>query len=113
MNKDKNVFCDSCGKILEIKTIANNQLGICSCGFIKRIKLLTTSEKMPEKDEVGEGVAVEIQTHGFPNKCKKCGYGECDVYDLGASYSDESDVYLYRCKKCGYVERQADGSGNK
>jgi len=32
---------------------------------------------------------------------------------LGASYSDEADVYLFQCKKCGFVERQADGSGNK
>jgi len=111
---NENMFCESCGKIVELKDFRDAKLGVCICGVVKIFHdEIVTSEKVHNKAEVGEGVTVEIPTQGFPNICKKCGYGECDVYDLGASYSDESDVYLYKCKKCGYVERQADGSGNK
>jgi len=110
---EEELFCDECGKIMDIVKIKNKQFLICSCSFVKELKSdIKTSEKIPKKSEIGKGVAVEIKTHGFPHKCKKCGFGECDVYDLGAKYSDESNVYLYQCKKCGYVERQADGSGN-
>ena len=50
---------------------------------------------------------------GFPNTCKKCGHEGADVADLGAAYSDEANIYLFKCKKCGFTERQADGSSNK
>ena len=68
---------------------------------------------MPQKAQVGEGIALPEKSAGFPNTCKKCGYEECDVNDLGAPYSDESNIILYTCKKCGFVERQADGTGNR
>ena len=34
------------------------------------------------------------------------------VKDLGTSYSDESNVYLFKCTKCGHIDRQADGCSN-
>ncbi len=52
----------------------------------------------------------EPEEKGFPNTCKKCGYGYADVIDLGASWTDEANVYLFKCKKCGYVTRDAYGS---
>ena len=71
------------------------------------------TEKTRKKEEKANGVfSAEETAEGFPHKCEKCGHGEADVHDLGAPYSDESNVYLFKCKKCGYVKRQADGSGN-
>lgn len=112
----KKIFCENCGTILLVKTSKEKKkFGICeNCGFIKQIRSsIISHEKEIKKSKVGEGIAKESKTQGFPHKCKKCGYKECDIYDLGASYSDEANVYLYQCKKCGHVERQADGTGNK
>jgi len=107
-------FCDVCGKILEIKTTKEKTFGICKCGYVKEIEdSVSVSEKGRRKQKVGKGVAEAVVEKGFPHICKKCGFGECEVYDLGASWSDESNIYLFKCKKCGFVERQADGSSNK
>ena len=64
--------------------------------------------------EIKEGILNETKTSssGFPHTCKKCGYAQADVTELGASYSDEADKFLFTCKKCGFTERQHDGSGN-
>ena len=80
---------------------------------MKIMPSLVTSEKLVEKEQIGGGVLNEMEQPGFPHICKKCGYDECDITDLGCFYADESNVYLYKCKKCGYTERQADGSSNK
>ncbi|PIZ83872.1 hypothetical protein COX97_00305, partial [Candidatus Pacearchaeota archaeon CG_4_10_14_0_2_um_filter_05_32_18] len=55
------IFCDSCGKILEIKTSKDEKkFGLCSCGFIKEINYeVITSDKQKEREEQGEGIAVE------------------------------------------------------
>jgi DNA-directed RNA polymerase subunit M/transcription elongation factor TFIIS len=71
-----------------------------------------TSEKPKKKEHHGKGVFEHREEKGFPHRCKKCGYEEADVADLGISYSDESAKFLFRCKKCGYVERYAEGSSN-
>ncbi|MEK6891413.1 MAG: hypothetical protein AABX03_04740 [Nanoarchaeota archaeon] len=110
------MFCDECGSILEVKTTKEGKkFGICNCGFAKEVHSdIISSEIEPKRKEVGEGVIVE-ETEippGFPHTCKKCGYKEAEVYDLGASYSDEANKYLFKCLKCGYTERQADGTGN-
>lgn len=73
---------------------------------------LEFSEKGKKKQEAKGVLEQEKQGEGFPNVCDKCGHTQADVHDLGAPYSDESNVYLFRCKKCGHVKRQADGSGN-
>lgn len=113
---NEKIFCEKCGTILEIKTTKEkNKFALCeNCGFVKEINSdIISYEKEPEKEKIGEGVVKEVKIPGFPHKCKKCGYSECNIYDLGASYSDEASIYLYQCKKCNYVERQADGTGNK
>src|SRR3989344_2822010 len=99
-------FCKECGKMLELEKETNR--GKCSCGFATNLPEMHFS-KTKEKDEIGSGILKEdLSSNGFPHTCKKCGYGECDVVDLGPPVSDESSVYLYRCKKCKFVERQAD-----
>lgn len=108
-------FCELCGKILEIKAESDKIIAYCSCGFIKEVESgQISSEKIIKKDNIGEDIVVESNKieKGFPHICKKCGYDECDVLDVGAPYSDESNIILYKCKKCKYVERQADGTGN-
>lgn len=109
------IFCDSCGKILEIKTSQNGKkFGLCTCGSIKEVNSdIMTSDRPKEKEKIGEGIVIEEkEKKGFPHKCKKCGCNESEVHDLGASYSDESSVYLFKCLKCGHVERDAYGSSN-
>ncbi len=110
----KHIFCDKCGKILQIKTDNNKVHGICNCGFSGEITPLIFKDKsFSKQEETGKGVAKKPKTLGFPHVCIKCKYKECDLEVIGAPYSDESDIYLYKCKKCGFIERQADGSGNK
>ena len=103
--------CKRCGKLLRIATAFNTRIGICVCGFVKTIDSATVSEKQHHETR-GTGILREEKLPGFPHNCKKCKYTECEVEDLGAQYSDESNVYLYKCKRCGHVERQADGTGN-
>jgi|SRR3989344_2060816 len=111
----ENIFCDSCGSILNVKNMGNQKIAFCSCGFIKKIhKDIIGTEIETEQKEIGEGIIIAKETkRGFPHKCKKCGFSYCEIYDLGASYSDEANIYLYQCKECGFVERQADGSSNR
>jgi DNA-directed RNA polymerase subunit M/transcription elongation factor TFIIS len=107
-------FCELCGKILQTKNANEKIIGTCSCGFtIELNQGFSASEKIPEKEEIGEGAVVEDKSlEGFPHDCPKCSHTGCEVFDLGAPYSDESNVYLYKCKKCGHVDRQADGTSN-
>jgi len=107
-------FCEKCGKMLELKNFMDIKMGICECGFKKFVyDNMNIEDKSKKKEEIGKGVLEnKDETEGFPNLCPKCGHNFCDVHDLGAPYSDESNVYLFRCRKCGYVVRQADGSGN-
>jgi len=114
----KSLFCDKCGTLLKIEVNESGVLtGSCICGFTKeRHYHVITSEKIKKKEEVGKGISKEKDEdggEGFPHKCKKCGYGECTIFQIGAPYADESDIYLYKCRKCKFIERQADGTGNK
>ena len=108
----KKLFCSECGKLLLVGLIQDKKIVECSCGVIHEIKNNFSFSERVEKVEIGEGVLENEKEQGFPHNCKKCGYDQSDVQDLGASYSDESNVYLFKCKKCGYVTRQADGTGN-
>jgi len=108
------MFCDVCGKILNTTKNENGQVfGVCSCGFKEEIcSGFVVSQNVVKEKERGEGILIEAETRGFPNICKKCGYGECDIHEILPSYSDEAGVILYRCKKCKFVHRQHDGTGN-
>lgn len=104
-------FCQNCGKPLKIE----NEMAECDCGFSKRIKSLSFNEKVEEKTKKGEGVfdGEEFKSKkGFPHICKKCGHEFAEIIDLGAFYSDEANVYLFKCNKCENVEREAYGSSN-
>jgi len=107
-------FCPDCGRALTIKFNEFRMIGSCRCGFFKEVERGFLPSEKQVYSEKGEGVLEkENEMEGFPHICGKCGHGEAEVYDLGASYSDESNIYLFKCKKCGYVGREADGSGNK
>jgi DNA-directed RNA polymerase subunit M/transcription elongation factor TFIIS len=106
-------FCELCGKMLRLESKEGKTFGVCSCGYIKEFESGVAISEKNKKIEVGGGVISEDKNMaGFPHKCKKCGHEGCEVFDLGAFWSDESNVYLYKCKKCGYVDRQADGTSN-
>ena len=106
-------FCDKCGELLKIVHAGEANVGTCSCGFVKQLQdELTVGEKAPAKEERGTGVVKEYLTQGFPHVCKKCKHGWCEIHQLSASYSDESDICLYTCKKCGFTERETDGTSN-
>ena len=96
---------------MKLETKDENLIGKCVCGYEQEIKIDVAEQG--KKDTITKGVFKEVESsEGFPHVCQKCGHTESDVQDLGAPYSDESNVYLFRCKKCKNVERQADGSGN-
>lgn len=109
----KKLFCPKCGELLTFTNVSDVKLGVCSCGFIGEVDEDFVISEKPIKVTEGKGILVPDQDKdGFPHTCDKCGYGKADVVDLGASYSDESNVYLFKCKKCGYVSRDAYGSSN-
>lgn len=104
-------FCKRCGKLLKIK----ENKAECNCGFSKASdSKVSSTEKIRKSKKRGKGIAKKERTRkGFPHECKKCGHQYSEVTDLGAPYSDEANVYLFKCNKCGYVEREAYGTGNK
>ena len=107
----KNLFCDYCGRIMKIEG-NEKKMFRCICGFTREAELITSEPKMPVKI-IGDGIVDgKKKPVNFPHICPKCNHEGCEVIDLGAHYSDESNVYLYICDKCGYVDRQADGSSN-
>lgn len=109
----KSLFCENCEKLISIFENINEKIyGKCPCGFKKEIHNLGVSEKINREERISNEIVKEEETPGFPHTCKKCGCEECDIYDLGCAYSDESNIYLYKCKKCKFVERQADGNSN-
>lgn len=111
MNKIK--FCDICGGILKpLKVETGETVGICKCGYMDMGFSLEYSQEN-KIEVIGEGVSKPFMGVAYPHKCKKCGHEESDAEIVLASYSDESDVYLYRCRKCKFTERQADGTSNK
>ena len=92
------------------------RMAYCSCGNKQLIRAEETTnfeEKQKQKEaRSSEVVEKKHDLGGFPHTCGKCGYGECEVHELGVFYGDEAGVYLFKCKKCGYSERQSDGTGN-
>ena len=111
---ESSFFCSKCGRMLTAYRHHEQVYeAVCSCGHVNQIRhALSAGEKLPQKAEVGKGIAVPAESAGFPHTCKKCGYGKCEPTQINAPYSDESDIVLYTCKKCGFVERQAEGTGN-
>ncbi|MBS3074428.1 hypothetical protein J4447_03160 [Candidatus Pacearchaeota archaeon] len=110
-------FCDKCSKIMKVESHAGLVTAVCSCGNYKQLDSgIKIASKIQSKKDNSKGV-FDASIHnkgdeGFPHTCPKCGHGEADVKDLGAFFSDESNVYLFKCRKCGYVYRQADGCSN-
>lgn len=107
-------FCGMCGAILTAYGKHEQMYDVvCSCGHVNQLhKKLEAGEKAPRQETKGSGIATQLKSAGFPHTCKKCGFGFCEPTQLNPSYSDESDILLFKCKKCGFVERQADGTGN-
>lgn len=102
-------FCINCGRPAEF----NENKEKCSCGFTKITDYKIISiEKIKKKEEKGKGTFIpeKFEEKGFPHICKKCRYEYADVVDLGSSWADESNIYLFKCKKCSYVTRDAYGS---
>lgn len=106
-------FCKKCGSILEVRHVLDRLYGICKCGNTQELhNTFSFGQKVHHAPALGKGVVREAVEKGFPHECKKCGFDECEIIDLGCAYADESNIYLYKCKKCNHVERQADGTGN-
>jgi len=71
----------------------------------KRAKKIIEKEEIRHADR-GKGIAKEKDVFAdYKHKCPKCGYGKAEIIDIGAQYSDESDLILIKCGKCGYTER--------
>lgn len=100
-------FCPKCKGIL---ILAKGKAVCHSCGFTRDAKgILSSSEKLPEKEEIGEGaIKGENIFATYDHECKKCGYGKAQVIDCGVFYSDEDSIIFIRCGKCGFSEKIGD-----
>lgn len=97
---------------MKIEEINGKKVLSCTCGFSKDANIIV-AEHIKEKEKIGEGVLDGLKKPvKFPHTCPKCNHDGSEVVDLGARYSDESNIYLFICDKCGHVDRQADGSSN-
>ena len=108
-------FCPKCSSIL-IPRMDNGKLAVhCThCGYSRKgdVKILVETEKMPEREEIGEGVVSSINEFAtYDNVCEKCGYGKAQVVDMGQWYSDEDNIIILRCGKCGWAENVSRKSG--
>ena len=109
-------FCPKCKSIL-IPKMENGKLVIhCSyCGYSRGAKVgeaLVETEKMPRREEVGEGVVDSINEFAtYDNKCEKCGFGKAQIVDMGQWYSDEDNIIILRCGKCGWSQHMERKSG--
>lgn len=109
------LFCKKCGGLLNTYETKDGVIeGLCvnGCTPLQKVQLSTTEHIAHQTKGTGV-IPEETNQQGFPHTCKQCGYEACEITDLGAQYSDESNIYLYRCLKCNHVERQADGTGNR
>ncbi|MEN7982478.1 MAG: hypothetical protein ABFQ65_03440 [Nanoarchaeota archaeon] len=100
-------FCPKCSGMLML----NRDKSVCnSCGFVVYLKLdLSSNEKIPEKDEIGEGAIKEENIFAtYEHKCSKCGFDKAQVIDCGVFYSDEDNLIFLKCGKCGFSERVGD-----
>ena len=97
-------FCPKCRGIL----VFEKGKVVCSnCGFSKVSgEVLSSSEKIPQKEERGEGAVKEENTFAaYEHECSKCGYNKAQVVDCGVFYSDEDNLIFLKCGKCGFSER--------
>lgn len=70
-------FCKKCGKPL----IMVDNIARCYCGYTEKATNISAKQKIPKKEEKGEGIAEKDPTEkGFPHICKKCGNTERDAY---------------------------------
>lgn len=97
-------FCPKCNGVL----ILEKEKAVCNnCGFTKSSRgILSSSEKIPEKEERGDGAVKEENVFAtYEHKCSRCGYGKAQVVDCGVFYSDEDHLIFIKCGKCGFSER--------
>jgi len=100
-------FCPKCKGIL----ILERDKAVChNCGYTFPFKLhLSTNEKIPETEEVGEGSVKDENIYAdYKHKCPKCGYDKAQIIDCGIFYSDEDNLIFLKCGKCGFSERVGD-----
>jgi DNA-directed RNA polymerase subunit M len=104
----KNLFCDKCGKIMNIE----NNIAKCSCGFERVLEEgIHVSENIKQTPEIGKGfVKDKNELATFPHLCKKCGYDKAQLIELGVWFGDEAGVIRYKCGKCGYIEQDKESN---
>ena len=100
------MFCDNCGKILQISNEEEKIIGKCNCGFTKIIEV-SSEEKSRKIEAKGKGAIDDKNILAtFPHQCKNCGHDKAEVIELGVWYSDEAGNVLYKCGKCGKTEQE-------
>ena len=100
------MFCDMCGKILNICNENEVVIGKCGCGFSK-IMEVSSQEQSKKVEERGKGAINDKNILAtFPHRCKHCDHDLAEVIELGVWYSDEAGNVLYKCGKCGKSEQE-------
>ncbi|HKL24115.1 MAG TPA: transcription factor S [Candidatus Nanoarchaeia archaeon] len=97
-------FCPKCGSILVKK---GKTLRCQQCGYSSRRDVnMKTSEKMPERKEVGVVKGKSKEVLPVVNaKCKECGNDRAYFWEVQTRASDESPTKFFKCTKCGTTWR--------
>ena len=97
-------FCEKCGSVLIEK---NNKYRCARCNSLAKKKVkIETSEKMNEREEVGE--VKEKDADVFPTTtatCPKCGHNEAYFWSAQTRAADEAETQFFRCTKCKHTWR--------
>ena len=102
------MFCKTCGNLLALEKNPYGKWMRCTQGhpqpeLVQKTPILTSSNPHVGKEiQVADGKNI-LAVHD--HLCKKCGYGQAELLEMSASYSDEDNTYRMKCGECGFVEQ--------
>ena len=93
-----------------MKPIDGNLFECISCSSRENIseKDLTSSEIMPKKSEIKQGVVEHTNIYAtYDFKCEKCGYDKAEVIERQPYITDEDSLTFLKCGKCNFTQQLA------
>ena len=103
-----NLCCTQCGNLLLPRVTPYGKWMACPAGHTQpqlnqeHNILVSKNKEQGRKIEVGDGLNI-LAVHD--HTCKRCGYGQAELIEMLASYSDEDNIYRMKCGQCGFVEQ--------
>ena len=102
------MFCSTCGIVLQPQKTLYGTWMACPQGHVQP-QIVQQTETFTQKN-LHPAPRLQVATEEnilavYDHLCKKCGYEKAELLEIGASYSDEDNIYRMKCGKCGWVER--------